>query len=128
MLNEVKIKEWTCKYAIAGGNNEIIHICEQNGFHFSDCLEFSVYYHRFELFEWLNMHFEFEPILPTQCVKYYNEPLFYYYISDGLNIETKDYYGFTPINNASSNGLIEIVKYLYETYHVDVEQKDNMTI
>ena len=43
-----------------------------------------------------------------------------------LNIEDDD--GRTPINNASSNGKLEVVKYLYKTCHANVEAKDKMII
>ena len=37
MMSGESVDENICKFAIAGGNNEIIHICEQNGLHFVDC-------------------------------------------------------------------------------------------
>ena len=40
------------------------------------------------------------------------------------DVETKDEYGWTPINNASENGHLEVVKYLYEKCHSDVETKN----
>ena len=49
-----EINEDTCKFAIAGGNLEIIHLCEQKGLKFEKCLYISSFYHRFEIFEWLN--------------------------------------------------------------------------
>ena len=39
-------------------------------------------------------------------------------------VEMKDKYECTPISIASSNGYLNIVKYLYETCHADVETKD----
>ena len=60
-----------------------------------------------------------------ELIDFYNEPPFYFYSLSESSVETKDIYGYTPINSSSSNGLLEIVKYLYETCHADVETKDN---
>ena len=51
MISGEEANENICKYAIAGGNIEIIHICEQNGLQFDNCLDVSSFYHRYELFE-----------------------------------------------------------------------------
>ena len=58
MLSGEEINKDVCKLAIAGGNIEIVHLCEQKGLSFEKCLNFSIYFHRFELFEWINSHFE----------------------------------------------------------------------
>ena len=50
---------------------------------------------------------------------------FYFYSLLGSDAETEDDDGFTPINTASENGHLEVVKYLYETCYADVETKDN---
>ena len=78
MMNGDEINEDTCKFAVAGGNIEIIHLCEQKGLQFEDCLFISTLYHRFEIFEWLNTHFEYEEINLSKFIKHYNEPLFYF--------------------------------------------------
>ena len=41
------------------------------------------------------------------------------------NIETKNNDEFTPINNASTYGNLEVAKYIYENYHTDIDTKDN---
>ena len=124
MINGDEINEETCKFAVAGGNFEIIHLCEQKGLQFRDCLYFSSLYHRFEIFEWLNTHFNYRKIHLYQFIEYYNEPLFYLYSFSGSNAETNNRYGKIPVNFASYNGHLEVVKYLYETCHADVEAKD----
>ena len=40
MMNGDEINEDTCRFAVAGGNNEIIHLCEQKGLQFDNCLFF----------------------------------------------------------------------------------------
>ena len=122
-MNGDEINEDTCKLAVSGGNFEIIHLCEQKGLQFENCLSISSMFHRFEIFEWLNTHFEYEEIPLAKFIKFYNEPLFYSYSLSGSNIETKNERGSTPINRASFNGSIEVVKYLYETCHAKVDDK-----
>ena len=39
MLNDVKIDESICKYAISGGNYEIVHLCANSYLSFKDTLE-----------------------------------------------------------------------------------------
>ena len=41
------------------------------------------------------------------------------------DVETKDWCGYTPINNASSNGHLDVVKYLYKKCHANVETRDD---
>ena len=119
LINGEEIKAKTCEYAIIGGNYEIVHLCEQNGLKFEKCLNVSVQFHRFDLFEWLNNHFNYDKILLDECILYYNEPIIYLYITNSP--EEKDDSGITPINWASLVGNLEIVKYLYEKHHVDIE-------
>ena len=76
MITGATINKDTCMLAVAGGNNEIIHLCEQKRHRFEDCLIVSLMYHRFEIFEWLNTHFNYDEIQVTEFIKYYNEPLF----------------------------------------------------
>ena len=44
LLNKCEITEFTLKYSIAGGNQEIINILKENGHSFEECLETSVKY------------------------------------------------------------------------------------
>ena len=126
MMNEEDIKEDTCKFAIAGGNIEIVHLCEQKGMTFEGCLNVSVNYHRFDLFEWLDSHFHTEYIELSNCIFYQNEPIFYFNVSRGANVEENyNSYGKTALIAASEEGHLEVVKYLVEQCHANVEAKDN---
>ena len=151
--NAYDIKD-TAKYAIAGGNNEIIRILEQNGVSFDGCFEVSVKYHRFELCDWLLTHYKCEEF--DISYYYYNFKAFFFlkenrtdvdqrtinrwlcdaslnghfevvkYLHEECHsdVETKNIYGNTPINNASCYGHLSVVKYLHEECHADVETKD----
>ena len=120
-MNGAEINENICKYAIAGGNMEIIHLIEQKGMKFENCLEIAVEYHHFELFEWLNTHFEYEPITIHKCLEYYNIPVFYYYIKEcKRDVESKTNDGWTPLHYASKYGYLDIVQYLTKECHSEI--------
>ncbi|KAK8846146.1 hypothetical protein M9Y10_020150 [Tritrichomonas musculus] len=54
---ESKKSQDLMKYAIAGGNVEIVHICEQIGpINYKETREIAVKYHHWEIFEWLYEH------------------------------------------------------------------------
>ena len=40
-----------------------------------------------------------------------------------VNVETKDKYEYTPINNASKNDQLEVDKYLYKACHAKITWK-----
>ena len=71
IFNDEKMNENLCKFAILGGNYETIHICEQICLQFENCLCYSVFNHRFDLFEWLNLHYDYEDIPLTKCIIFY---------------------------------------------------------
>ena len=115
-----EINEDTGMFSVAGGNFEIIHLCEQKGLQFDDCLYISSFYHRFEIYEWLNTHFNYDEPYFIECIACYNEPLFYYYYLSGSNSESNEIYEKYLINTVSKNGNLEILKYLNETCHVKI--------
>ena len=45
-------------YAICGGNLEIVRICMQNRCNFENMIEFSIAYHRYDIFYWLLFNFK----------------------------------------------------------------------
>ena len=138
------------KFAVAGGNMEIIHILEQRNISFEKCLEVSIKFHRNELSDWILIHYKcLESSLSESC-SYFNyravvfgfmneinisgalslaslrghlEVVKYLYEKCHANVKTKDKYERTPINNASMNGRLEVVKYLYETCHTKITKE-----
>ena len=124
-MNGAEINEKVCEYGIAGGNMEIIHLIEQKGMKFINCLKISVEYHHYELFEWLNTHFEYEYVSLQNCLEYNNLPVFYYYVKEcKCDVESKDNNGWTPLHIASWKGHLSIVEYLTKECKCDVESKD----
>ena len=114
LLNGVEISKDTCCYAIAGGNNEIVHLCEQKGMKFEHCLINAIKYHRFDLFEWLILHFSNDRIDVASCFEYCNEPAIYYYIHCGGKLQGLRHDKTSTLHLAASSGLIEMIKYLLD--------------
>jgi hypothetical protein len=125
MMNGDELNDDTCRFAIAGGNTEIIHLCEQKRLQFRDCLYVAVCYHRYELFEWLDDHFYFKDIPITTYLNLLAEPLFYLYAEPGQEIEIEDITGDTPINYAARFFHIGIVQYLYEKCNANVNTRND---
>ena len=53
VLNYRSISPEVVKYAVIGGNIEIIHICEELKFDFSDAIYTALFYHRNDILVWL---------------------------------------------------------------------------
>ena len=143
------------KYAIAGGNSEIIHILESKDISFDICFEVSVKYHRHELCDWLLAHYSCEKIELSHLIEWHNYKSFFFmvinsfsssssinfellkaaetgnfeivkylYEKQGADIETQNYYEYTPVSVATINGHLDIVKYLIEECNVNTDTKD----
>ena len=107
--------------AIAGGNNEIVQLLNQQGVDFGYSLKASIAYHRKDLFEWLNVHYEIKEALVVESIDYYCEDLFFYYVekakaigADAIStlINTENVFGVYPLSIASLNGCKQIVDLL----------------
>ena len=60
------------KYAIAGGNMEIVHILEQKNLSFENCLEVSIKFHRNELSDWILIHYKCPKSSLSNSYSYFN--------------------------------------------------------
>ncbi|OHT10451.1 hypothetical protein TRFO_20260 [Tritrichomonas foetus] len=57
-INDAYFDEYLTPYAIAGGNGEIIHLCEEKGLFFGkECLNVAIKFHRNELVEYLHENY-----------------------------------------------------------------------
>ena len=76
----------TCKYAIAGGNFEIIHLLEQKALSYDNCREISIAYHRYELTEWIETNYKHSPFDSLSVLWYLNfKALIYYEKQEEIN-------------------------------------------
>ena len=81
---EFKAKENSAKFAIAGGNKEIIHILEHNSISFNQCFSISVYFHRYELSDWLLTNYKCEIPCISYTLNCFNERAFLFcLLNDG---------------------------------------------
>ena len=131
LMNQFKITKETAKYAIKGGNSEIIQILNQQDVKFNNCFEVSVEFHRYHLTDWLITHFECERIQLSKCVRYYNYEAFIYLFQNGefLKEDTLDYsLGETYFSRKQSlhvachTGCLPLAQYLLK--HCNIEAKD----
>ena len=122
--NNSKITEKTLRFAIAGGNKEIIDILKESGYTFEKYLETSIEYHRYEITHWLLENYKCDPVLLPSCIKYYNFDAFLYFLEHGHSLdETLRSSPNTCSNHASSIGDLQLVQYLIEI-EPDGESKD----
>ena len=124
LLNKCEITKETLHYSIAGGNQEIIALLQQNGHSFEECLETSVKYHRYELTNWLLENYKCKPFPLSKCIEYYNIDAFFYFFEHGHSLnEITEFEGWTCLHSASHIGSLPIVQYLIEK-DANLEEKD----
>ena len=87
LLNNAKISYKLPKYAIAGGNLEIIRICEVRQCSFSQTLAIAIKYHRTDVLKWLveikKINLNESPFLIEMIVKYCNMECLIYMLENG---------------------------------------------
>ena len=88
-LNGADLRQYLSRFAVAGGNFDIIHILLENNFLFSDCHEVAIKYHRWEIFEWICNNFSDLPKtpsnvfgLPYKCIQFSNFKTFNFFIEN----------------------------------------------
>ena len=90
LLNGSNTKN-TGKYAVAGGNLEILHLCEQNHSTFEGSYEAAIKYHRNDIFHYLyeTKIIEIEDLtsLGNECIFSDNFEIFSFLVQQGLKIK-----------------------------------------
>ncbi len=109
------------KYAVVGGNKEIIHILEQNNISFDSCFEVSVQYHRYEVSDWLLTHYKCEEFDITKTFDYHNLKAFFFLKENKTDVDQETINDW--FRSASQNGHLEVVKYLHEQCHATITEK-----
>lgn len=95
LINECKLDK-AAKYAVAGSNSEIIHICQQHKATFDGSLLLSIRYHRWEITEWLleTLNVQFDSIAVIKlCINCGNFMSLHFIIEKILSqkLGTKDF-------------------------------------
>lgn len=111
LLNGCKISDDTAKFAVKGGNIEIIEYSLQNGNQITGLLAIAIEYHRNDVVNWLLDNGSEENISLQHCITYYNTLSFTYFFvnNGGVNDEVNDY---SPLLTAAEGGKGDIVRFL----------------
>ena len=104
-------------YAVAGGNIEIIHILEQRNVSFECCLDASIKYHRLEISDWILLHYKCDENQLLKSCTYFNYKALIFGLNNGIKCNS--------LAKAAEQGNLDIIKYLYEEHHLDVELKNS---
>ncbi|OHS99638.1 hypothetical protein TRFO_08250 [Tritrichomonas foetus] len=85
LINHATISEKLPKFAVAGGNPEIIHLCEQNNLSFNDTIDVAIAYNHPDLIEWLietkNITVKPDEIFNI-CIRFSNFSIFDYFMKE----------------------------------------------
>ena len=125
LMNNATISNNLMCFAVAGGNIEIIKLCEQKNCSLDNCLIFSIRYHHWKLFDWLiaskSQNSWENPELIIECFKSNN----FKSLSKLLKI------GYNPskiLIEATKSHIAFMVKIILQLSTVDVNFKDNHCI
>lgn len=125
-LRKVRITPNLPKYAVAGGNCEIIHIIEEVNASFDGCLEVAIEFFQTDLIKYINksLSYEFTTSCLISSIINYNIKYFLKIIKLNKNINELSQYGFgnkiSALHAASENGLIDIVQFLCSIPGIDI--------
>ncbi|OHT15892.1 hypothetical protein TRFO_13740 [Tritrichomonas foetus] len=113
IMNQVSLNSRVARFAVAGGNYEIIHILEAENCSFYGSLDMAISFHRNEIFEYIleSKNFEITYEILKVAIENYNMEIFYKYILQFL--ESDPYRIFSDIlPTAAFYGILDIIKYI----------------
>ena len=113
--------ESLAKHAVAGGNNEIIHIIEQSGASFDNCLQTAQMFHRHEIYDWLKVHSHSNAIKLAHTLYDFNYKSFF---NEAKEREIDQNELNSCVMAASSSGEYLMLKYLVETCKANPNTRD----
>lgn len=101
------------KYAVEGGNLEIIHILSQNGYDFRHALQSAIAFHQQDIADWILTNYSYINVPVVNCIESYNIRAAVFFLENGLSINGGSE-EITPLCQACSNNLFCIAKYLID--------------
>ena len=111
LLNGSKLEN-TFQYAVAGGNHEIIHLCEQNHLSFEGIYEVLIEFHRNEIFRYFyeDKIIEKKDLtqLGEQCIHFSNYELLEYLEQEGMKIDK------SAVTRSMSVGNFFLLKHFHQ--------------
>ena len=101
-------------FAVAGGNMEIISMLEHKGVSFAGCMTTSIEFHRYEISDWILIHYQCSKMSLFYATMHYNYRAFFFAILNGIVFDS--YLSF-----ASQNGHLDTLKYLIEEFNCEID-------
>ena len=125
--NSVILPPMTGRYAVAGGNSEIISLCIERGFDLSkNCMNVAIAFHRYKVCEFLNSSvgqpYRIKHFMRT--IKFYNINCFFTVLPIFIsNPNITDKFGdWTLLHCACNNGNLDMVQFIISLPGVDKEK------
>jgi ankyrin repeat protein len=119
------------QFAIAGGNIEIIRLCQQHDVDFFGALHTAVTFHRNDLFDWLCSHvypdstvldLSGHNLLHTAC-EYNNLYAMRRVVEAGVDVNDETFNEWTPLRIAVRRGLVDPVRFLLSVPSLDINPR-----
>lgn len=109
LSKEAKYSDIINCFAVAGGNTEIIHICETISNNYEICLNVSVQFHKNDIYDWLIMNKNAEPDLECllSSIRFHNMILF---------IDIIDFFFETNKQEEIINNIHEIIECMIHSF------------
>ena len=122
ILNQCEITSRVCKYAIYGGNLELIRYLQtQNYIYDSYLLLESIKYHRYDISNWILTNNYVRSISLEKCLINYNYLAFLFFF-----FSTKEpYMDLTLLKLACKQGFLPLIKYYFSSDNISIEEKEN---
>ncbi|OHS97354.1 hypothetical protein TRFO_36450 [Tritrichomonas foetus] len=123
-LNHIPISSKISRYAVAGGNTEIIHLIERHEISFYRCLEIAIEFHQNEVVRYfIENGFLIEAPALYFCIELYNIECFIDVLKHMLNNGlSKEAYGWA-LSDSAALGHADIVESLLYLPNFDVNQE-----
>ena len=127
MLNKSEITSRTIKYAVVGGNEEIIEFLVSNNYSFDHREKDAISYHNNNIVKWLFEHYECgDDVNLVFCLDCFNmEILFFMHFEKGVDLNQIGYMGFSPFMVAALQDNIPLVKYFLSLGTIKTPIKEN---
>ena len=126
IMNDCGIIGGEAKFAIAGGESEIIRILEQKGIDYSNLLRMSICYHHYELSDWLMANYACEEIFLHDTIAMFNYRAFLFFLNAGKDPNVSaNISKFDSIAYATNTDSIWAIKFLVEKGLPDLKKTYN---
>ena len=116
------------KYAVAGGNLEIIRLCDEYKISFNGTIEIAIEYNQFAVFEWImrvkpKVCKDIHQML-IKCIQKSNMKIFRYLLEIGVGIYKKNNIAELVIYAAAEDNF-KLIKFLLDSKQIHLRQRPN---